>query len=191
MYSRDVRFDQVVRASVRDRRGKELLNTTADFHDYIIIRGRRVIPVSAARQAQSSRSRSALVHVNLDGESRYGEVMEIFTHRQGNRASQNFAVVRWLVSPPRSHYKDLWANDRYVPFYRWPPWSFANLNNYSDVVDVQIYARGKYSSREIIPIDSISSFAARTVWPGQPFWICLSLKPVCSTWPHILLSYLI
>lgn len=112
---------KIVAPSVRSYDRRQPLNTLAIFYPYMLLHGRRIVPLSSARQARTRMTRSSLVKATVGPRSMYGEVLDLFQHQQGTLPRRLFAHVRWMCPVAPLHgsegiTKDFWTQHRCVLF---------------------------------------------------------------------------
>lgn len=87
------------------------LQTHGRFHKHLKVLGRRLQPADFTRKKTPA---SAMVRVQVGEEKYYGEVTAVFTHKQGDDRSQDFACMHWmrasLYNFPRT--EGVWNNFR-------------------------------------------------------------------------------
>lgn len=129
----------------------------ASFHAFAILDGRRLVPVNSARLGNAS---AALVKLRAArGDSLgplHGEVMDIFTHVQGN-STRTYATVRTF-------------KQQVLVGTEWDFWL-----PYPEL-DVHIWRPGEYDDLRIVPIEQIVCQLTRTTYSKPNVWITIALE---------------
>jgi len=89
-------------------RGSYVLNQKAQFYEYALLGGRRIVPSTRSRRKNAG---SSLVKVVWDNRSYAGIVDRIFRHHQrGIDAEDLWAEMRWMVRRDGSPVEDdIWV----------------------------------------------------------------------------------